>query len=91
MATKLTQRQKKLIADTFDPPAKPTVASRKSKLARMECPVEYGYINKQGKCVEHREAKKPEGPSLKKSIKRGVKQQVKILKKGLTEGGKVVI
>ena len=91
----LNKRQKELIAKAFDPPkpkAKPaTAASRKAKLNMMECPAEYGYFNKQGKCVEHKEAKKPEGPSLKKSIKRGVKQQIKLLKKGLIEDGKIVL
>ena len=56
----------------------------------FDCPKEVGYM-KGGKCIPHKKAKKPKGPSLKKSIKRGVKQQVKLLKKGFTEGGKVVI
>ena len=73
---KLEKRQKKLIAKAFD--------------KKKECPKEYGYM-KGGQCIPHKKAKKPKGPSLKKSIKRGVKQQVKLLKKGLTEDGKVVI
>ena len=33
------------------------------------CPKEYGYL-KNGKCVKHKKAKKPEKPSLLKSAKR---------------------
>ena len=82
MATKLNKRQKELIAEIFDPPkAKPTAASRKSKLARMECPVEYGYVNKQGKCVEHKEAKSPEKASVAKSVSRGLRGKTRLQKK----------
>ena len=74
----LTSRQKELISKAFDPKAK------------EKCPKEFGYM-KNGVCIPHKKSKEPKGPSLKESIKRGVKQQVKILKKGFTEGGKVVI
>ena len=33
-----------------------------------ECPKEYGYL-KNGKCIQHKKAKKPEKPSLLKSAK----------------------
>ena len=74
----LTSRQKELISKAFDPKAK------------EKCPKEFGYM-KNGVCIPHKMAKKPKGPSLKKSIKRGVKQQINIMKKCLTEGGKIVI
>ena len=34
-----------------------------------ECPKEYGYM-KNGKCIKHKMAEKPEAPSLRKSIAR---------------------
>ena len=37
-----------------------------------KCPKEYGYL-KDGKCIKHKKAKKPEKPSLLKSAKRSVK------------------
>ena len=80
MATKLDKRQKKLIAKAFDP----------KKPKKDKCPKEFGYM-KGGQCIPHKKAKKPKKPSLKKSIKRGTKQQINLMKKGFTEGGKVVI
>ena len=85
MATKLNKRQKELIAKAFDP--KPSV---KAGTTKEKCPKEFGYM-KGGKCVPHKKAKKPKKPSLKKSIKRGTKQQINLMKKGFKEGGKVVI
>ena len=82
MATKLNKRQKELIAEIFDPPKpKPTAASRKAKLRGMECPVEYGYLNKKGKCVEHKEAKSPEKASVAKSVSRGLRGKTRLQKK----------
>ena len=70
MARKLGKYQKKLIAKAFDPSkSKSTAESRKKRLALSECPVSYGYL-KNGKCIKHKKAEKPEAPSLRKSIAR---------------------
>mgnify|MGYP003149904941 CR=1 FL=1 len=47
-----------------------------AKKSTIDCPNEFGYM-KGGKCIPHKKAKKPEGPSLKKSAMR-------VFKKGLS-------
>ena len=44
-------------------------AQKEFIIKAFECPKEYGYM-KDGKCIKHKMAKKPEGPSLRKSIAR---------------------
>ena len=40
------------------------------------CPPEKGYM-KGGKCIPHKKAKKPEGPSVKKSLSRVISKRKK--------------
>ena len=71
---KLTDRQKALIAEVFDP--KPQQGSQ----LKEPCPKEKGYM-KDGKCIPHKMAKEPSKASLKKSIMAGLKGQTKTQKK----------